>query len=54
VQRQVKARQGAIGLDTGCVYRHNPELAYLAVLDIDTFDLQLHPNQEPPYSIARR
>jgi serine/threonine protein phosphatase 1 len=54
VQRHVKARLGAIGLDTGCVYRHNPELAHLAVLDLDSFDLKLYPNQEAPYSIARR
>lgn len=54
VRRQVDAHQGAIGLDTGCVYRHNPELAHLAVLNIDTFDLKLYPNQEEPYPIARR
>ncbi|SMB83301.1 metallophosphoesterase [Hymenobacter roseosalivarius DSM 11622] len=54
VQRRVDVRQGAIGLDTGCVYRHNAELAHLAVLDVDTFQLQLYPNQEEPYPIARR
>lgn len=54
VQRQIADRQGAISLDTGCVYRHNPELAHLAVLDLDTFQLQLCPNQEEDYPIARR
>jgi serine/threonine protein phosphatase 1 len=47
-------RQGAIGLDTGCVYRHNPELAHLAVLNLDSFELTLHSNKEEPYPIARR
>ena len=41
VQRRVQARAGAIGLDTGCVYRHNPELAHLAALNLDTFELTL-------------
>jgi serine/threonine protein phosphatase 1 len=54
VQRRAEARHEAICLDTGCVYRHNPELAHLAVLDIDSFDLTLYPNQEAPYPIARR
>jgi serine/threonine protein phosphatase 1 len=54
VQRRVQARAGAIGLDTGCVYRHNPELAHLAALNLDTFELTLVPNREAPYAIARR
>ncbi|HEX8348352.1 MAG TPA: metallophosphoesterase family protein [Hymenobacter sp.] len=54
VQRQVRMQAGAIGLDTGCVYRHNPELSHLAVLELDTFELSLQPNVEPPYTIARR
>ncbi|SHK19486.1 metallophosphoesterase family protein [Hymenobacter psychrotolerans] len=54
VQRRVRIRGGAIGLDTGCVYRHNPELAHLAALNLDTFELTLVPNREPPYAIARR
>ncbi|MCR5887520.1 serine/threonine protein phosphatase [Hymenobacter sp. J193] len=41
-------------LDTGCVYRHNPELAQLSVLNLDTFTLHLVPNCELPYPIARR
>ena len=54
VQRRVRVRTGAIGLDTGCVYRHNPELAHLAALNLDTFALTLVPNRERPYLIARR
>ena len=54
VQRRVQARAGAIGLDTGCVYCHKPELAHLAALNLDTFELTLTPNQEPAYPIARR
>ena len=54
VQRRVAVRPEAIGLDTGCVYRHNPELAHLAILDLDSFDLSLHPNREDPYPIAHR
>ncbi len=54
VERRVRHRAGAIGLDTGCVYRHNPELAHLAALNLDTFELTLQPNLEPPYAIARR
>ncbi|QIX61602.1 serine/threonine protein phosphatase [Hymenobacter sp. BT18] len=41
-------------LDTGCVYRHNPELAQLSVLNLDTYMLQQVPNCELPYPIARR
>ncbi|MBC8084390.1 MAG: serine/threonine protein phosphatase [Hymenobacter sp.] len=54
VQRQVRIRAGALGLDTGCVYRHNPELAHLAALNLDSFELILQRNLEPPYPIARR
>lgn len=54
VERRVDAHHEAISLDTGCVYRHNPELAHLAVLDLDSFHLTLHPNREDPYPIARR
>jgi len=54
VQRHVRMHSGTIGLDTGCVYRHNPELAHLAALNLDTFELTLVPNQEPAYYIARR
>ncbi|QDA60141.1 metallophosphoesterase family protein [Hymenobacter jejuensis] len=54
VQRSVRTKQGAISLDTGCVYRHNPELSHLAILELDEFALTLQPNIEPPYEIARR
>ncbi|MBC6699988.1 metallophosphoesterase [Hymenobacter puniceus] len=54
VKRQVRNQAGAICLDTGCVYRHNPELAHLAALNLDTLELTLVANQEPPYPIARR
>ncbi|WP_324674124.1 metallophosphoesterase [Hymenobacter sp. GOD-10R] len=54
VQRQVRVGAGSIGLDTGCVYRHNPELSHLAVLELDSFELTLQPNIELPYPIARR
>lgn len=48
------ARAGAIGLDTGGVYRHNPELRHLAALDLDTWTLHLFENREGPYPIAKR
>lgn len=54
VQRRVRERSGALCLDTGCVYRHNPELAHLAALNLDTQELTLTPNREPSYAIARR
>ena len=54
VQRRVAAQAGAIGLDTGCVYRHNPELRHLAALNLDTQELTLQPNIEPEYLIAKR
>jgi serine/threonine protein phosphatase 1 len=54
VQAQVAARAGAIGLDTGCVYRHNPELRHLAALNLDTWELHLVENQEEPYPIIKR
>lgn len=54
VQRQARLKAGAIGLDTGCVYRHNPELAHLAALNLDTFQLVMQRNLEPPYAIAHR
>ena len=54
VQRQVRMRAGSIGLDTGCVYRHNPELSHLAALELDAFKLTLQLNIEAPYPIARR
>lgn len=54
VKRHVHDRRENIGLDTGCVYRHNPELAHLAVLELDSFQLTLQPNLEAPYPIAVR
>ena len=43
-----------LGLDTGCVYRHNPELAHLAALNLDTWELTQVANREPPYAIGKR
>lgn len=54
VQAQVAARAGAIGLDTGGVYRHNPELRRLAALNLDSWELHLVKNREEPYPIAKR
>ncbi|MBX0291822.1 serine/threonine protein phosphatase [Hymenobacter sp. HSC-4F20] len=54
VEAHVKAERGAIGLDTGCVYRHNPELRHLAALDLDANKLYLQPNIEPAYTIGVR
>jgi serine/threonine protein phosphatase 1 len=54
VQASVVAKAGAIGLDTGGVYRHNPELRHLAALDLDTWQLHLVENREEPYPIAKR
>ncbi|SHI42323.1 serine/threonine protein phosphatase 1 [Hymenobacter daecheongensis DSM 21074] len=54
VQQQVAEKAGSICLDTGCVYRHNPELAHLAALELDSFHLTLQPNIELPYPIAVR
>jgi serine/threonine protein phosphatase 1 len=54
VQASVAARAGAIGLDTGGAYRHNPELRHLAALNLDTWQLHLVENREAPYPIAKR
>ncbi|RSK48048.1 metallophosphoesterase family protein [Hymenobacter rigui] len=54
VKKRVKARAGAIGLDTGCVYRHNPELRHLSALNLDTDELILQPNIELDYPIGVR
>ncbi|GAA4357594.1 metallophosphoesterase family protein [Hymenobacter saemangeumensis] len=54
VRKLVAARAGAIVLDTGCAYRHNPELRHLAALNLDTWELTLVENREPPYVIARK
>lgn len=54
VQKMVAAKAGAIGLDTGGVYRLNPELRHLAALDLDTWQLHLAENREASYPIAKR
>jgi serine/threonine protein phosphatase 1 len=54
VKKNVAAKAGAIGLDTGGVYRHNSELSHLAALDLDRWELHLVKNREEPYSIAKR
>ncbi|UYZ58348.1 metallophosphoesterase family protein [Hymenobacter latericus] len=54
LRRRVKQRAGAIGLDTGCVYRHNPELRHLSALNLDTWELLSQENLEVPYPIGLR
>lgn len=54
VKKLVAKRAGAIVLDTGCVFRLNPELRHLAALNLDTWELTLVENREPPYSIGRK
>jgi serine/threonine protein phosphatase 1 len=54
VKKNVAAKAGAIGLDTGGVYRHNPELSHLAALNLDSWELHLVKNREEPYPIAKR
>lgn len=54
LQQQLTQRSGAIDLDTGCVYRHNPELRHLAALNLDTWELTLQENIEPAYPIGKR
>ncbi|WP_426489747.1 metallophosphoesterase family protein [Hymenobacter sp. 102] len=54
IEKRVKAHAGAIGLDAGCVYRHNPELRHLAAFNLDTEELILQPNLEPDYPIGVR
>ena len=54
VRARAATRPGALGLDTGCAYRHNPGLGQLAALNLDTWDLTLVPNCEPAYAIGKR
>jgi len=54
IKASVAARAGAIGLDAGGVYCHNPELRHLAALNLDSWELHLVENREEPYPIARR
>ncbi len=54
VRARAATRPGALGLDTGCVYRHNPELAHLTALNLDTWELTTVANREPGYAIGKR
>ena len=54
VKAHVAAKAGAVGLDTGGVYWHNPELRHLAALNLDSWELHLVENREQPYPIARK
>jgi serine/threonine protein phosphatase 1 len=54
VKASVAAKAGAISLDTGGVYRHNPELRHLAALNLDSWELHLVENREEPYPINVR
>lgn len=54
VKKKVAAKAGAIGLDTGGVYWHNPELRHLAALNLDSWELHLVENREQPYLISKR
>ena len=54
VRTRAATHPGALGLDTGCVYRHNAELAHLAALNLDTWELTLVANREPAYAIGKR
>ncbi len=54
VRAKAATKPAVLGLDTGCVYRHNPELAHLAALNLDTWELILVPNREPAYTIGKR
>jgi serine/threonine protein phosphatase 1 len=54
VKEKVAAKAGAIGLDTGGVFLHNPELRHLAALDLDSWQLHVVENREAPYPIAQR
>ncbi len=51
---QAAQHPGALGLDSGCVYRHNAGFAQLSALNLDTWELIQVPNCEPPYPIGRR
>ena len=54
IEQAVQAKRGAFSLDAGCVYRHNPELRHLAALELDSWQLTLQENIEPPYPVAVR
>lgn len=50
----LKNNTPVISIDTGCVYRMNPELNTLSAIDIDTSGIYTQPNIENPYFINRR
>jgi serine/threonine protein phosphatase 1 len=54
IKASIEAKAGAIGLDAGGVYRHNPELRHLAALNLDSWELHLVENREEPYPINVR
>ena len=54
VRSQAAQRPGVLGLDSGCVYRHNAGFAQLSALNLDTWEPTQVPNCEPPYPIGRR
>ena len=54
VKEKVAAKAGAIGLDTGGVFLHNPELRHLSALDLDSWQLHVVENREDSYPIAKR
>ena len=54
VRSQAAKHPGALGLDSGCVYRHNATFAHLTALNLDTWELTQVANCEPAYPIGRR
>lgn len=54
LQKEIAEQATIIGLDTGCVYRHNKDLATLTALDLDTLQLYFQPNIEGEYAIEKR
>lgn len=54
LKTEIAEHAAIIGLDTGCVYRHNKELATLTALNLDTLQLYFQPNIEGEYAIAKR
>ncbi len=53
VRKQAPKNPAVLGLDTGCVYRLNPELRCLSAYNLDTGELAQVENCEPPYAIGR-
>ena len=54
IRAQAAGRPGVLGLDSGCVYRHNAAFAQLTALNLDSWELTQVPNCEPAYPIGRR